>query len=47
VKLIPDESQRAMEKEILEGLGFIVLRLHLRSSLRRRTRPIFSQNISG
>jgi hypothetical protein len=27
VKLIPDESQRAMEKEILEGLGFIVLEI--------------------
>jgi hypothetical protein len=25
VKLIPDQSQRAAEKEILEGLGFIVL----------------------
>jgi hypothetical protein len=27
VKLIADESQRAAEKEILEGLGFIVLEI--------------------
>jgi hypothetical protein len=25
VKLVPDQSQRAAEKEILEGLGYIVL----------------------
>jgi hypothetical protein len=25
VKLVPDQSQRATEKEILEGLGFIVI----------------------
>ena len=25
VKLVPNQSQRAAEKEILEGLGFIVL----------------------
>ena len=25
MKLIPDQSPRAAEKEILEGLGFIVL----------------------
>jgi hypothetical protein len=27
VKLVPDQSQRAAEKEILEGLGFIVLEI--------------------
>ena len=27
VKLVPDQSQRAVEKEILEGLGFIVLEI--------------------
>jgi hypothetical protein len=25
VKLVPDQSQSAVEKEILEGLGFIVI----------------------
>jgi hypothetical protein len=25
VKLVPDQSQRAAQKEILEGLGFIVI----------------------
>ena len=27
VKLVPDQTQRAAEKEILEGLGFIVLEI--------------------
>ena len=27
VKLIPDQSQRTTEKQILEGLGFIVLEI--------------------
>jgi hypothetical protein len=27
VKVIPDQLQRAAEKEILEGLGFIVLEI--------------------
>jgi hypothetical protein len=27
VKLVPDQLQRAEEKEILEGLGFIVLEM--------------------
>jgi hypothetical protein len=37
VKLVPDQSQRAAEKEILEGLGFIVIETTLPPSLRRRT----------
>jgi hypothetical protein len=32
VKLIPDHSQRATEKEILEGLGFIVIETTLAPS---------------
>jgi len=27
VKLVPDQSQRAAEKEILEGLGFTVIEI--------------------
>ena len=30
VKVIPDQLRRAAEKEILEGLGFIVLEIALR-----------------
>jgi hypothetical protein len=32
VKLVPDQSQRATEKEILEGLGFIVIETTLSPS---------------
>jgi hypothetical protein len=27
MKLVPDQSQRAAEKQLLEGLGFIVLEI--------------------
>jgi hypothetical protein len=27
MKLVPDQSQRAAEKEILEGLGFAVIKI--------------------
>jgi len=29
MKLVPDQSQRAAEKEILEGLGFTVIEITL------------------
>jgi hypothetical protein len=39
VKLVPDQSQRAAEKEILEGLGFTVIEMTpVPFSLRRHTR---------
>jgi hypothetical protein len=39
VKLVPDQSQRAAEKEILEGLGFTVIEMTPAPlSLRCRTR---------
>ena len=37
VKVIPDQLQRAAEKEILEGLGFIVL--EIAPTLRSGTAP--------
>lgn len=40
MKLVPDQSQRAAEKEILEGLGFTVIEMTpVPFSLRRDTRP--------
>ena len=39
MKLVPDQSQRAAEKEILEGLGFTVIEMTpVPFSLRRHTR---------
>ena len=40
MKLVPDQSQRAAEKEILKGLGFTVIEIRLRPSLRRHTRLV-------
>jgi hypothetical protein len=39
MKLVPDQSQRATEKEILEGLGFTVIEMTPAPfSLKRHTR---------
>ena len=39
MKLVPDQSQRAAEKEILEGLGFTVIEMTpVPFSLKRDTR---------
>jgi hypothetical protein len=39
VKLVPDQSQGAAEKEILEGLGFTIIEMTpMPFSLRRHTR---------
>jgi hypothetical protein len=39
MKLVPDQSQRAAEKEILEGLGFTVIEMTpVPFSPRRHTR---------
>jgi hypothetical protein len=44
MKLVPDQSQRAAEKEILEGLGFTVIEITpAPPSLRRPTRPVLCQ----
>jgi hypothetical protein len=37
VKLVPDQSQSAAEKEILEGLGFIVIETTLAPFAQART----------
>jgi len=47
VKLVPNQSQRATEKEILEGLGFIVLEITPAPFAQAAHRPILSQNMSG
>jgi hypothetical protein len=48
MKLVPDQSQRAAEKEILEGLGFTVIEITPASpSLRRPTGRYFAKNIGG
>ena len=40
MKLVPDQSQRAAEKEVLEGLGFSVIEMTpMPLALRRHTRP--------
>ena len=40
MKLVPDHSQRAAEKEILEGLGFTVIDMTpVPFALTRHTRP--------
>jgi hypothetical protein len=40
MKLVPDQSQRAAEKEILEGLGFIVIEITPAPFARRYTRVV-------
>lgn len=47
MKLVPDQSKRAAEKEILEGLGFPSSRLPRRPSLRRNTRLVLCQEHMG
>ena len=48
MKLVPDQSQRAAEKEILEGLGFTVIEMTpVPFSLRRTLGWHFVENIGG
>lgn len=48
MKLVPDQSQRAAEKEILEGLGFRVIEMTpMPLVLGRHTRPAVAENIEG
>jgi hypothetical protein len=47
MKLVPDQSQRAAEKEILEGLGFTVIEITPGPSPRRHIRLVLCQNIGG
>ena len=48
MKLVPDQSQRAAEKEILEGLGFTVIEMTpVPFSLRRTLGWAFVENIGG
>jgi hypothetical protein len=48
MKLVPDQSQRAAEKEILEGLGFTVIEITA-APLRSGAPPgrYFAKNIGG
>ena len=48
MKLVPDQSQRAAEKEILEGLGFTVIEI-TPAPLRSGSPPgrYFAKNIGG
>ena len=43
MKLVPDQSQRAAEKEILEGLGFTVIEITPAPFAQAPTRPVLRQ----
>jgi hypothetical protein len=48
MKLVPDQSQRAAEKEILIGLGFTAIEMtSVPFSLKRHTGPALCENIKG